>query len=274
MGTAYKPLGSIVPGSTRLALFISNKALTSNVATLTTNAVHGLTLGDVVEIAGVDTVFDGTYVVATTPTTTKFTYARTNANVASAAVTIAAPAWRNHNLTGAWASNKLAVNGLVTLTIPGGHGLSVKDWFYVSVGDTVIDGLRQVYSTPSGTLVSFRVAGASIASTALGASGAGGAIGKASSNWATLFGPVSAATSEVVSTIAICNGHDAAANVRIALSTTTSPTRAERIVQDTSIAVGDTIFLTIGLTADTGKYLMVQSNQPDVTFSASAGEIT
>lgn len=269
MGTAYKPLGSIVPGSTRLALFISNKALTSNVVTLTSNAVHGLAVGDVVEVAGVDSVCDGTYAVATVPTTTTFTYAKTNANITSAAVTPVATAWRNHNHGGITVSNKLAVNGLVTLTT-GTHTLAVKDWIYVSVGDTVIDGLRQVHSIPSATLVCFRVSGATIASTAV----SGGAIGKASSAWATLFGPVASATSEVVSTIAICNGHDMAANVRIALSTSTSPTIAQRIVQDTSIAVGDTVFLTIGLTADTGKYLMVQSNQPDVTFSASAGEIT
>lgn len=66
---------------------VTNKALTSNVATLTTAAVHGLSTGDRVVVAGVDSTFDGTYAVASTPLTTTFTYAKTHANVTSAADT-------------------------------------------------------------------------------------------------------------------------------------------------------------------------------------------
>jgi hypothetical protein len=65
---------------------VTNKALTSNVATLTTGASHGLSIGDTVVVAGVDSVFNGTYTVVATPTATTFTYAKTNANVTSAAV--------------------------------------------------------------------------------------------------------------------------------------------------------------------------------------------
>lgn len=64
---------------------ITNKALTSNVATLTTSAAHDLKIGDSVTVAGVDATFNGTYKVTDTPTTTTFTYAKTNANVASTA---------------------------------------------------------------------------------------------------------------------------------------------------------------------------------------------
>lgn len=65
---------------------VSNKALTTNVATLTTSSAHGLAAGMEVVITGVDAVFNGTYTIATVPTTTTFTYAKTNANVTSAAV--------------------------------------------------------------------------------------------------------------------------------------------------------------------------------------------
>lgn len=65
---------------------VTNKALTSNVATLTTSANHGFTVGQVVVISGVDATFNGTYVVKGTPTLTTFTYDKTNANVPSAAV--------------------------------------------------------------------------------------------------------------------------------------------------------------------------------------------
>ena len=65
---------------------VSNKALTSNVATLTTPAAHGLSVGMEVVITGVDATFNGTYTITTVPTTTTFTYAKTATNVTSAAV--------------------------------------------------------------------------------------------------------------------------------------------------------------------------------------------
>jgi hypothetical protein len=65
---------------------INNKALTSNVATLTTTAAHGLSTGMEVEITGVDATFNGTYTITGVPTTTTFTYAKTAADVASTAV--------------------------------------------------------------------------------------------------------------------------------------------------------------------------------------------
>ena len=65
---------------------VSNKALTSNVATLTTSAAHGLAVDDQVWVEGVDSTFNGKYTVTGVPTTTTFTYAKTASNVASTAV--------------------------------------------------------------------------------------------------------------------------------------------------------------------------------------------
>jgi hypothetical protein len=65
---------------------VSNKALTSNVATLTTSAAHGLAVDDQVWVEGVDSTFNGKYTVTGVPTTTTFTYAKVNTNVASTAV--------------------------------------------------------------------------------------------------------------------------------------------------------------------------------------------
>lgn len=81
-GTSRPGLATFVKTAT-----VSNKALTSNVATLTTSAAHGFSVGDVVVVAGVDAVFNGEFTITTTPTTTTFTYAKTNANVTSAAAT-------------------------------------------------------------------------------------------------------------------------------------------------------------------------------------------
>jgi hypothetical protein len=79
-------LGVITEYSTTVATItntVSNKALTSNVATLTTSATHGFAVGDYVVVSGVDATFNGTYVVASVPTTTTFTYAKTATNVTS-----------------------------------------------------------------------------------------------------------------------------------------------------------------------------------------------
>ena len=70
----------------KITVSITNKALTSNVATLTTSAVHGLCTGMEIVITGVDATFNGTYRITAVPTTTTFTYAKTASNVPSAAV--------------------------------------------------------------------------------------------------------------------------------------------------------------------------------------------
>ena len=65
---------------------VTNKALTSDVATLTTGTAHGLASGDSVFVEGVDSTFNGQYTVIDVPTTVTFTYAKVHANVASTAV--------------------------------------------------------------------------------------------------------------------------------------------------------------------------------------------
>ncbi|MEI6374705.1 MAG: hypothetical protein WCP26_13065 [Actinomycetes bacterium] len=76
------PLNSATTSKT-----VSNVALTSNVATITTSAAHGLVIGQPVTISGLTagTALNGSYLVATVPTTTTFTVAKTNANITSAA---------------------------------------------------------------------------------------------------------------------------------------------------------------------------------------------
>jgi hypothetical protein len=67
---------------------ITNKQLTSNVATLTTASAHGLTVSDSIWVEGVDNTFNGQYTV-TAATTTTFSYTKAATNVASTAVTAA-----------------------------------------------------------------------------------------------------------------------------------------------------------------------------------------
>ncbi len=67
------------------ALNVTNKALTSNVATLTVPG-HSFTTSSTVGVAGVDATFDGTYAVTATTSTT-ISYAKTAADVTSVAST-------------------------------------------------------------------------------------------------------------------------------------------------------------------------------------------
>lgn len=62
---------------------VTNKSLTSNIATLTTATAHGLTTGQEIVVSDVGLHFDGTQVVASTPTTTTFTFASNANNVTS-----------------------------------------------------------------------------------------------------------------------------------------------------------------------------------------------
>jgi hypothetical protein len=70
----------------KITVSINNKALTSDVATLTTTAAHGLSTGMEITITGVDATFNGTYRITGVPTTVTFTYAKVASNVASTAV--------------------------------------------------------------------------------------------------------------------------------------------------------------------------------------------
>jgi hypothetical protein len=65
---------------------VTNKALTSNVATLTTSAAHGFAVGMTAEVSGVDATFNGSYTI-TAVTSTTFSYAKTASNVTSTAAT-------------------------------------------------------------------------------------------------------------------------------------------------------------------------------------------
>ena len=91
--TAHVTTGKLQPNkrpfqiarSIRPSWTVTNKALTSNVATLTIGS-HLLTVGSTINVNNIDDIFNGTYVLTAVAATT-VSYAKTNANVASAAAT-------------------------------------------------------------------------------------------------------------------------------------------------------------------------------------------
>jgi hypothetical protein len=72
-----------------LTATLSNKAVAANVATMTTSTAHGFSVGDQVTITGVTTTtqLNGTFTIASVPTTTTFTFPVTSADVTSAVST-------------------------------------------------------------------------------------------------------------------------------------------------------------------------------------------
>lgn len=79
-------VGEYTVARANIVASVNNKALSSNIATLTTAASHGFTSGQVVVITGVDATFNGTYTITGIPSVNSFTYAKEASNVSSAAV--------------------------------------------------------------------------------------------------------------------------------------------------------------------------------------------
>ena len=86
-GVAYTQVSKLVRQDQDVTRTVTNKALTSSIATLTTSAAHGFTVGQTVRVTGVDSTFDGTFIVTAVPTTTTFSYALVAANVSSVSAT-------------------------------------------------------------------------------------------------------------------------------------------------------------------------------------------
>ena len=134
---------------------VTNKALTSNVATITTSAAHGAIPGQSVLIKNVDSTFNGQYSIIAVPTSTSMTYAKTSPNVGSTAVSVISASVTNKSLT----------NYVATLTTSGSHGLTTGMTIVVSGVDDVsatseiFNGTFVVASTPSGSTFTYTTSG-------------------------------------------------------------------------------------------------------------------
>jgi len=81
-GIASQQIIKMVRADQDQTFSITNKALTANVATLTTSATHNLTVGQTISVSNVDSTFNGTYVV-TAVTSNTFSYALVAPTVSS-----------------------------------------------------------------------------------------------------------------------------------------------------------------------------------------------
>ena len=99
--TASKTLtgAAVTSDPTTSARTVTNKSLSSNVATITTSTDHGFYVDTEVVIAGVDATFNGTYAITQVPTPTTFRYAKTASNVASTAASGTATSTTDDRIT-------------------------------------------------------------------------------------------------------------------------------------------------------------------------------
>jgi len=119
--------------STAITATVTNKQLTSNVATLTVSSAHTFVVGETITVSGVDATFNGSYVVTATPTALTVRYAKNAANVSStvSAGTITNTAgWKGFSLGDGALSNisaakitagSLAANVIVTSNLDAGQ---------------------------------------------------------------------------------------------------------------------------------------------------------
>ena len=136
---------------------ITNKALTSEVATLTTSTTHNLTPGQVFTVTGVDATFNGTYAVAAAPTTTTFTYAKPGAtNVSSAALAA------SFNI-----NNKLRAGTTATLTTSASHDLTVGSTVTIAGVESALNGKVVITAVTATTFTYTTATSGTIASAAV-----------------------------------------------------------------------------------------------------------
>jgi hypothetical protein len=192
-GTTF-PNTEIEPASTE-SITISNKALSANVATITTSTAHGIIPTQTISIYNVDTTFNGVFDVTSTPTANTFTFALSSANVASTAISTNSKSITSKNITnfvgtlttsashgftvgdtvvisgvdGAakTVTNKALTSNVATLTTSAAHGANIGDVVTVSSVDATFNGVYYIDDIPSNTTFTYEKTAANVVSTAV-----------------------------------------------------------------------------------------------------------
>jgi len=261
MATTTKVLfrGPALLGANPTRAYVSNVAIASSLATITTNAVHGYAVGDIVTIVGAHASIDGTYVIFTVPTTTTFTFVSTTASLTSAAVSPVGTAICNTNAAGGTVTNRVILNGVTTITTGASHGLVVGDTVAVNIGNTSVDTtMALVISTPSATTFSY----VSTTTTLATASVTQGAWSKV-----PVLYTVPSSTTTVVSNIIVTNLNTSAVTFSLMLG-------GVSIAKDAALAANSTAYFDLKQVLDTTQTISASTSLPLVTVHASGVEIS
>jgi hypothetical protein len=231
-------------------------AITTNLATITTNANHGITqVGTIVTIQGVSTTIDGTYAIHSIPSSTTFTYVSATATLSTVGVSPVGIAIFNTSMASGWlVTNKVAQNSVATLTTGSVHGFSVGDMVFVNIGDTIYDGTQiQIIAIPTTTTFSYQVTTATGATTAVSQ----GAVGKYGAGYT-----VPASTTAIVTNIIVANKSTASQTYTICLD-------AVCIAYQQTIAANTTVAIDLKQTLATTKIVMGSASSPLINLHIS-----
>jgi hypothetical protein len=151
---------------------VTNKTMTSGLATLTVSLPHDLIEGQLIEIVDVDAALNGYQTITSIPTSTSISFQvpGSTSSIGSSAVTGLA----TYNvITKATVTNiytvgtKSASNNVITLTTTVAHDLSVGDEIAIQLVDTNFNGRYTVASVPTTTTFTYVKSVADMAPTAV-----------------------------------------------------------------------------------------------------------
>jgi hypothetical protein len=243
--------------STTLSSVVENKALTSNVATLTTRAAHNYLVGDSVVVAGVDATFNGTYTITTIPTSTTFTYAKTNANVASARI-------GDQTFT---INNKALTSNVATLTTSATHPYLVGESVTVTGVDSTFNGTYAITAVTS-TTFSYAKVESNVTSAAVSPTGT--AVVNQSASTAAVANPVRTRFTSW-SKDATDGVWKLASNIITEPTTTIDYTQAGLVYDGIKVGSVDAAGLTLSSTLTGGASSNIAINTDKFTVNATSG---
>lgn len=244
---------------------ISNKVITSNIATITTSALHNIeSAGTLAVISGVDSTIDGTHIVATIPSlaqdtsgpgSTTFTYSTTAGNVSTAAVSPTGQLIWNNYYAGGTVTNIAVVNYVGTVTTGAAHGLAVGDIIGVETKANLTLGSR-VLTVPTSTTFTYEGSTQTVANAAT--TGA----------W-TKIPPVYVAPANASKKI----NNIVVTNKAVVIGTYSIYIGGYPIAENTSIAGGTTQYIDLEQVVFNGEKLIVTASNNDIKFHISGENV-
>jgi hypothetical protein len=138
---------------------VTDKELSSDVATLTTSTDHSFKVNETVVVTGVDSIFDGTYTISAVTTTSPFTfsYSKTNDTISSTPVTATVQGFDGTAYFSKDIVNKIVTTNIATIETSDVHGLSAGRVVTISGVDGTFDGTFTVINAPTTTTFTYAI---------------------------------------------------------------------------------------------------------------------
>jgi hypothetical protein len=142
--------------ATEIAVTI--KAISSNVATLTTSSAHGFVVGEQVAVQNVDSTFDGSYTITSLPSNTSFTYDITASDIVSTLVSDGRVRAASRKIR-----NREIIGNVATLITDSVHGAIFGERVTITGMGAPFDGTRTITGIPFLNVITFPLSNDNIA---------------------------------------------------------------------------------------------------------------